>query len=73
MDKRLKKMNNGVDHYENDDEVETDWVFPNLPTVKRLDNEIVVTLKHVQKGKCSSLEPDPIFLFNFTELQFYSK
>jgi putative ABC transport system ATP-binding protein len=48
MDKRFKKMNNVVEHYE-DDEIPADWEFPNLPTAKKLDDEIVVTLKHVQK------------------------
>lgn len=42
-------MNNVVEHYE-DDEIPADWEFPNLPTAKKLDDEIVVTLKHVQKG-----------------------
>lgn len=42
-------MNKVVEHYE-DDEIPADWEFPDLPTAKKLDNEIVVTLKHVQKG-----------------------
>ncbi len=63
MDKRFKKMNNVVEHYE-DDEIPADWEFPDLPTAKKLDNEIVVTLKHVQKGNIhdhSKKKRDPIF------------
>lgn len=70
MDNRFQKMNNVVEHYE-DDEIPADWEFPNLPTAKKLDDEIVVTLKHVQKGiSINSIKRKRDLIFQFSRSYF---